>query len=629
MILKELWNGQVVSLKDTPVFEKEYDLIVVGLGAAGAVALISAGRAGQRVLGIEQHHGMGGIGTTGGINWYYFGALGGLYTEIDDKAIALENHLFAPKSRMYSKEYVLEREAALAGAEIKYHTYVTGVYMEGSDICGIRYFSNGVTSYVKAKTFIDATGEAILCNMAGCETYQGRESDGQTQPFTFTSVCVNAQGSSGGLNMDSGFIRQEKPLEVSEAFVRANNFPMYLKGDYRQDERKFVSIAPLIGVREGRRIRGRKQLTFSDVAHQKHTVEKPLFYAFSNIDNHGKDIAMEDTMLCDWMVAAGLWGVLISIPVELEHLRPIGVDNLLAAGRHIAIDHNLAAGIRMMRDMAKCGEAAAAICAEANRSGKSFDAIDYENVAEALRKTGCLDEANNVGFRERVANQYLGNPLPSLHTVEEIIEWLKSDKPGWGMWSAKLLAQTDDTVICKLKKAFDSEDENLKRNIALTFGLLGERCAAEKLRQIAKEQDNYVPASSLKYVYTRGVSAVYLLGRLGDRDSVTLLLDIIKKRGSSMLDGFVYGEFYANPEDVATQYVMFAVRALMDIGHKHPLLMGDILVNVLAVLEQEDYRLLTSFKDNKLSLHDLKPKLIEYVKKYQKIQPYSKKVADF
>ena len=85
MILREMIDGVSRTSVVEPVFDESYDLIVVGLGTAGAISLIAAGREGLKVLGVEQLYGMGGTGTIGAITGYYFGALGGLYKEMDEK----------------------------------------------------------------------------------------------------------------------------------------------------------------------------------------------------------------------------------------------------------------------------------------------------------------------------------------------------------------------------------------------------------------------------------------------------------------------------------------------------------------------------------------------------------------
>ena len=79
MILREMIDGVAKTSMAEPVFEESYDLVVVGLGTAGAISLIAAGRESLRVLGVEQLYGMGGTGTSGAICFYFFGADGGLY----------------------------------------------------------------------------------------------------------------------------------------------------------------------------------------------------------------------------------------------------------------------------------------------------------------------------------------------------------------------------------------------------------------------------------------------------------------------------------------------------------------------------------------------------------------------
>jgi hypothetical protein len=614
MTLHEMVNNTVRTKTVAPAFEKKYDLIVIGLGTAGAVSLIAAGRSGLSVLGVEQLYAMGGTGTIGAINGYYFGAQGGLYTEIDQKALALESSLFAEGCRRDSKSLVLEREARAAGAEIRYFCMVTGVYLDGGKVTGLRLYQNKKEINVRADKFIDATGEAVVCHIAGCESLLGRDFDNQTQPFTFTSIAVDENGRVFGMNKDSGFVRQNDPAEVSRVVVSANNYPMYLKDDYSKEPVKFITTAPLLGIREGRVIKGRKTLRFKDIANLVCRKENPLFYSFSNIDNHGKDMAFEDEELCDWLVVSGLWGVLFSVPVPLEVLIPKGLENIMAVGRCLSVDHNLASALRMQRDMAKCGEAAACICAEAIKNKTTLSGVDYKQVAEKLKESKCLDEGNNIGFMERVKNQYLGNRLPELKTHAGITEWLASEKPGWGIWCAKIFSAGDNGIIEALKKNLSAGSENLSKNSALALGLIGEKSALGKLRKIAGELDNYVPESSLKYVYTRGVSAIYLLGKLHDFDSLDLLFGIVEKRGKTNLDNFKFSEFYWEANDVFSQYILFASRALVDIARAKEDKKETILSRLSGILEAPDYKIMVTLKENSESLFDLKPKLLEYVK---------------
>lgn len=631
MILRELIDGIVCASDADPVFEEKYELIVVGLGTAGAISLITAGREGISVLGIEQLGEMGGTGTSGSVCYYYFGAEGGLYTEIDDKAMMLRSGIFHDSNKRDTNSLVLEREARACGAGIKYHCIVTGVYMDDDKVMGLRLFQNGRETAVCAEKFIDATGEAHICHIAGGESSYGRAFDGRTQPATSVSILADKNGKVSATNKDAGFVDSRDPREVSRTIIHSNTFPMYLKDDYSGEGGKFIAVAPLFGVREGRLIKGKKQLQMKDIVNRNKKAEKPLFYTFSNLDNHGKDIAFEDEDMCDWMVAAGLWGVLMSVPVTIGTLIPEKLENIMVAGRCLAATHNMAAGIRMKRDMHKCGEAAAYVCCEAIKKSISLSEVEYDNIVDKLKERKCLNEENNIGFMERVANRYFGNPLPELNTADEIIECLSGEKPGWAIWAAKMIAVRADQaeeensaklfaekkreLVTELKACLDCHNENLSRNAALALGIIKEQCAVNKLREMAKEPDNYVPKSSLKYIYTRGVSAIYLLGRLGDKGAADILLDIVERGGRTKLTDFEFGEFYHAAEDVFSQYVLFSVRALISIAKANPEEREHIRETLQRYLEEPEYEVMVTLRDNSVSLCDLKPKLAEYVKR--------------
>ena len=59
-------NQKQICSENTGVrFDEKYDICVVGLGTAGAIALIAAAKKGLKVLGIEKTNYLGGVGTGG------------------------------------------------------------------------------------------------------------------------------------------------------------------------------------------------------------------------------------------------------------------------------------------------------------------------------------------------------------------------------------------------------------------------------------------------------------------------------------------------------------------------------------------------------------------------------------
>ena len=84
ILLKEIVHRipQETAVADTE-FIKEYDVIVCGMGTAGAYAALFCAQNGLSVLGIESHTCTGGNHTAGGIGGHYFGCPGGRYEQLD------------------------------------------------------------------------------------------------------------------------------------------------------------------------------------------------------------------------------------------------------------------------------------------------------------------------------------------------------------------------------------------------------------------------------------------------------------------------------------------------------------------------------------------------------------------
>ena len=78
----------------------------------------------------------------------------------------------------------LEMMLLESGAQILYHTVITGVNMAEGRIASLRCFSCGETFEVSGKIYIDATGDADVVAMSGAGYKQGRDSDGKDQPMT-------------------------------------------------------------------------------------------------------------------------------------------------------------------------------------------------------------------------------------------------------------------------------------------------------------------------------------------------------------------------------------------------------------------------------------------------------------
>src|SRR5690606_9173677 len=95
----------------------------------------------------------------------------------------------------------------------------------------------------------------------------------------------------------------------------------------------------------------------------------------------------------DWSVASGLWGVRFTVPIPLGALIPQGYDGLMAAGRCLAVDHDMAACVRMKRDMQQCGEGAANAAFLSITQGVPLRDVPYADLARLQAESGCLPAA--------------------------------------------------------------------------------------------------------------------------------------------------------------------------------------------------------------------------------------------
>lgn len=178
-----------------------YDVIVCGAGIAGSMAAIAAARMGARVLVVEEEGYPGGSMTamgTGPMMTFHAGEKQTVCGLMDETIERLKRKNLSPGHIIDSTGYTytvtpfsaegLKRELEMmmleAGAQLLYHTVITGVNVQEGQIESLRCFSCGETFEVAGKVYIDATGDADVVAMSGASYKQGRDSDGKDQPMT-------------------------------------------------------------------------------------------------------------------------------------------------------------------------------------------------------------------------------------------------------------------------------------------------------------------------------------------------------------------------------------------------------------------------------------------------------------
>jgi len=152
----------------------------------------------------------------------------------------------------------------------------------------------------------------------------------------------------------------------------------------------FLEVAPKLGVRETRRVRGRYVLTEQDVRSGAR-FDDAIGLCNSPVDIHepGGDRAIMENV-------GGGYGI------PLRCLQPEGLDGLLVAGRCISVDEVAFGSTRNVPACAMTGEAAAIIAAHCAKTGASTSNVDAAPVQKRLAGLGAVLGTPNDGDLARV-----------------------------------------------------------------------------------------------------------------------------------------------------------------------------------------------------------------------------------
>ncbi len=568
--LSQIVEGKrTVTDVSAPVFAKEYDVIVCGLGTAGSFAALFSAENGLCVLGIESFTCVGGTHTVGGVTSHYFGCPGGRYEELEEKvsAFAKRYTCTTPESRKLVAEQELHRQ----GAHILYEASVCGVYLEDNQVIGLQVLTDGGLVNYRAKVVMDCTAEAYVAVMAGCQTEVGRAIDGQVQPYSLVSMIYNGE-KYRYTNVDFGRVNQFDPIALSQAILFSRSYKM------EEVHSGLTQIAqmPLLGFREGRRIIPEERVCIEDLFAQKQT-QTPMYYSYADLDKHGWDIAFDGEKLGDWAIGANLGAYNVTVAVPYRAILPKDYEGILVPCRAVGVDRDISSCVRMVPDMKKMAEGAAQWATLAVRQGKTLREVSYAQLKEALMKSGCLKESDNRGFRIDGRRNWDGTPLVprNVQWIEDpakLEEGLKTQMPGEAIWSVR---QMGAKALPVLRALLQSDEENSRKHSAFALAMLGNSEGVDVLREMVASRDEQMLKDCRKHNHLRGCVAIYWLGRLGDRQITQELMDLIcnpeenRKAVYHQTDVQTTRYEISDFEDVYFQFMSQAVMALVRIGTAH------------------------------------------------------------
>ncbi len=590
MFISELRNGEIVKTEVGSIaFDKAYDVIVSGLGTAGAHAAAFAAENGLSVLGVESFNCVGGTQTIGGIQGHYFGCPGGRYVAMDEKIMAFKEA--RTRNRLESQKLIQEKWIIDNGAEILYESSIIGVYMEDNTVVGAKIITpNGIVN-VASKVMIDCTGDAYTAHMAGCKSEYGRKFDGLTQPYSMVSSARMGVGVRT-TNCDFGRVdqRDDKGLSAALVFSRA-----YEMKEERGDS-KFMIHMPLIGVREGRRIVAEQTVTVDGLFADEKTTE-PAFYSYADLDKHGWDIAFDGPSLGDWSIGANLGAYNVTVPVPYKIIVPVEIDGIIVPCRALGVDRDIASCVRMVPDMKKVAELGADLAMLAIKNNCKLREVEYAPIRDRMLASGNLDHSFDRGYRIDGWRDCDGNPLVRedvtfMTDPSKLEERLATIKPGQAIWSAKRMGTKANET---LKGLLSSADENTRKHAAFALAITGDDSGVEILREMVIERDALMLKDCRKHNQQRGCMAIYHLGRLGDAEIADTLIEIItdadEVKKPTYNKAFAMGTRY-KMEDFNNEFFQFvsnAVVALIRIGDAHPQLQAKIAAAFKAAFDDDAY----------------------------------------
>jgi hypothetical protein len=397
------------------------DVCVIGGGSAGVAAAVTAARAGSKVVLIERYGFLGGMGTAAiigtfcglyrsGPNPHPLSTAFGwtIVRRLLDRAAAYRFPFgrtllvhYDPEVLKLLYDELLEE----AGVCVLLHTSLVGVKSKDGRVESVDLHTRSGRVHLQAELFLDCSGDAELCHLSGARTEFGDER-GLTQPATavFRMAGIDLRKAIGisrhelnsrmehdkrsgdyplprtsgsyyptthpgeaVINMTrivdmNGIDPEQLSAGEKEGRRQIQLYAQWLKQRIPGFENAYVSATcTQLGIRETRRIVGRRQLTAADLRAECRS-EQDIAEGAWPFEMH--DPKGAGTML-EWLAD----GVAYQIPLDATW--PADLENVFVAGRCLSTSHEAHASTRVMGTCFATGEAIGWLAAKSVQQGRS------------------------------------------------------------------------------------------------------------------------------------------------------------------------------------------------------------------------------------------------------------------
>lgn len=420
-----------------------YDVVVVGGGMAGMTAAIAAAGNGAKTLPVERYPYCGGAFTAGMVIH-----IAGLvdHRRIHDpklrdpktwivQGLACEYHkrlvthgaALGPQWDHEPAKIIFDEILTDHGVDVLYGTHFHAAKRNGNRIVSVELIYRTVRVEVAGKMFIDGSGDGDLGAAAGATFDVGRATDGKMQPATLSYMVTDVKPDTGeNLNQllrqawqDDKIPKDIRPAVIGRRYAEGKHraelwcsIPRQW-GDfsdpvaYSQMERRgraigweifrflkanaqalsdayLGSIGQQIWPREGRRIRSDYTIKADDVRHEARfddVVARGAFY----LDLHS---VTPGTIGWDLDEHRPKKDTYFEIPYRA--IVPVGLDNLLLAGRMLGTTHEAYSATRVMGTGIATGQAAGTAAALAVKNSQTTRQVKIDQLQNTLRSQGVI-----------------------------------------------------------------------------------------------------------------------------------------------------------------------------------------------------------------------------------------------
>jgi hypothetical protein len=435
--------------------DDSWEVIVVGGGPSGCTAAAAAAREGARTLLIEATSALGGSGTS---------ALVPLWCPFSDRTRIIYRGLAQqvlerckqqqPRVRAEQLDWVpIDAELlkrvyddllAECGATVLFQTMLSTVEVApNGDVTALVVTNKRGLSALKAKVYVDCTGDADLCTWAGADFQKG-DAKGDLMPAThcfilgnvdevaFNTTCeggrrmmgnhpttriydIIASGrfplitdahvvatvvGPGTIGVNAGHlwnVDNTNPESVSRAVAQGRKLAAQLRDAFAEfypeafGHCHLVASGSVIGARESRRITGDYVLTLGDYIARRRFDDEICRNAYFIDLHHSQAEATEHTAerADGFSQPTENYGPGESHGIPYRCLTPRGLRNVLVAGRSISCDRPVQASIRVMPVCLAMGEAAGMAAAHALKHHQAdVHAVDVTRLRQRLIEEG-------------------------------------------------------------------------------------------------------------------------------------------------------------------------------------------------------------------------------------------------